>query len=81
LVEIAPNVEAEHVTRLESWPASRRRDGPVKAQLGQVQTSDECIDDTDEAVWRHVVVDACWQQIDLISAVAIDEAHSLPPPA
>jgi ribose transport system permease protein len=24
--------------------------------------SDECIDDTDEAVWRHVVVDASWQQ-------------------
>lgn len=58
-----------------------RRDDPVKAEFGQVQTSDECIDDTEEAVWRHVVVDACLQQTDLISAVAIDEAHSLPPPA
>jgi hypothetical protein len=36
--------------------------------------------DTDEAAWGHVVVDACRQQTDLISAVAVEEAHSLPPP-
>jgi hypothetical protein len=34
LVEITPYVEAEHVTRLEPWPASRCREGPVEAQLG-----------------------------------------------
>jgi hypothetical protein len=56
-----------------------KRDG-LKAQPGEVQTSDECIDDTDEVVWRHVVVDASWQHTYLISAVAIDEAHGSPLP-
>ena len=81
LVEIAPYVEPEHVTGLESWPASRRSDSPVKAQGGQVQAGDECVDDTDEGVWRDVVVDARWQQADLVSAIALDEAHGSPPTA
>jgi hypothetical protein len=80
LVEVSPDVESEHVTGLESRPARRGRDDPVEAQFGQVQTRDESIDDADESVWRYVVVDAGWQQADLISAIALDEAHSAPPP-
>jgi hypothetical protein len=51
----------------------------VEAQLSKVQAADECIDDADEGVRRDVVVDASWQQADLISAIAVDEAHSPPP--
>jgi hypothetical protein len=45
LVEVAPNVEAEHVARLIGWPASRRGNHPIETQLGEVQAGDERVDD------------------------------------
>ena len=81
MVEIAPNVEAEHVARLVPRPARSRCGDPIEAQFDKVGAGDERIDDADECVLRDVVVDASWQQANLISAIAVDEAHSPPPSA
>jgi hypothetical protein len=39
----------------------------------------EGIDSADDGVWCDVVVDARWQQADLLSAIAVDEAQGPPP--
>jgi AraC family transcriptional regulator len=58
-----------------------RRDSPIEAQLGQVKAGDKRVDHADEGLRRDIVIDAGWQQADLISAIAVDEAHSPPPSA
>jgi hypothetical protein len=75
LVEIAPDVQPQHVAWVVSGTAGRRGNGAVEAKLGQVQAGDKGIHDLDQRVGRDIVIDAGWKQADLVSRGSLNEAH------
>lgn len=75
LVEIAPDVEPEHVARAVTRTAGGRGDGAAEAQLCQVEAGDECIDHAHERVRGDIIVKARRKQADLAAFCSFDEAH------
>jgi hypothetical protein len=61
LVEITPDIEAEHVARVVTGAASRGGHCSIEAKIGQVEAGDERIDDADERVSRDVVFNTGWK--------------------
>jgi hypothetical protein len=74
LVEVAPDVEPEHISGMEAGASSRCGDGTIKAQLRQVQAFDKRIDDADQGIWCDVVIDAGWKQVDLTAVGSFEKA-------
>lgn len=79
LIEVAPDVEPEHVCRIEARTAGRGGDRAGEAEVGQVEARDECVDDPHESLGGDVVVDAGRQKTDLTSVEPADVTHPEPP--
>jgi hypothetical protein len=75
LVEIAPDIEAQHIARMITGPASGGRFRPCEAQIDKVQTVDKGIDDADKAIRRNIVVNVRGEQAGLRSIGSFDAAH------
>lgn len=76
LVQLALGVEPEHVGRVVARAADAGGDAPGKPEVGDVQTSDERIDQAHERIGRYMVVDAGGEQADLIARGSFNEAHN-----
>jgi hypothetical protein len=79
LIEITPDVETEHISRMIAGTAGCRRHRPRKAQIDKIQTIDKGIDDASKTIRRNIIIDAGGKQTRLGSVSSFDEAHSIAP--
>lgn len=79
LIEIAPDVQAEHITRMIAGPASCRSHCPREAKLAKIQAFNEGVDHADERIVFNIVVDAGREETLLASVLAIYERYAVSP--
>jgi hypothetical protein len=79
LVEIAPDVETQHVAWSKAGPAGCGGHRPVKAELGEVEAVDKGVDNAHQRIKRDIVLDARRQQTGLSAVLTFNEARRRSP--
>jgi len=75
LVQIAPDIEAQHITGVETRASGCRRDCATEAKRRKIKSPDKCINDPDERLGGNIVVNAGRKQTGLMAIMAFDEAR------
>lgn len=74
-VEIAVEVQLEHVGRIVVRPPRRLRPRSHEASPAKIQIVDKGVNESDQVVHRHIVLDPCRQQQHLMPSMTFDVGH------
>jgi len=61
LVEIAPDVQPQHIAWVISGTAGGRGNSTVEAEFIQVQAGNKGIDDADQCIGRDIIINTGWK--------------------
>jgi len=75
-VEVAVDVELQHICRVVARPAGLLGLHPAEAGCREVQPFDERVDEADRVLSMHVVVHPRRQQLALVALAAFDMVHT-----
>jgi hypothetical protein len=75
-VEIAIHIELQQIRWMVGRPSRGCGCGSLTAERREVEVVDKGVDETDEILFSHIVVEPLWEQDRFVAVYAVDKAHA-----